>query len=156
MDFLTDDAKWMCEALRKAHLAADEGEVPVGAVVVVDGNMIAACHNLCETAKDATAHAECLAISDACRALGSWRLENATLYVTLEPCPMCMGAIINARIPRVVFGAFDARAGACGSLINLPSYPLESRPECIGGLMEEDCRRLLTDFFAKKRKKPEK
>ena len=153
MEFLNDDTKWMSEALRKARLAAKEGEVPVGAVVVADGKILAACHNLCETVKDATAHAERLAISDACRALGSWRLENATLYVTLEPCPMCMGAIINARIPRVVFGAFDARAGACGSLINLSSYPLESRPECTGGLMEEDCRRLLTDFFAMKRKK---
>ncbi len=156
MQVLLEDEKWMRLALCEAQKAALEGEIPVGAVLVRNGEVLSFAHNACEKEGDATAHAECMAISAACRALHSWRLSDVTLYVTMEPCPMCTGAIINARIPRVVYGVSDPRAGACGSLVNLPAYPLESKPVCIGGVLEEECRALLTDFFAKMRKCPKK
>lgn len=147
------DEKWMRMALAEAEEAARMGEVPVGAVLVKDGEILAKTHNLCENLHDATAHAELLAISEACRKNGHWRLSACTLYVTLEPCPMCMGAAINARIPRIVYAAKDARAGACGSLIDLTSYPLEARPHCESGLMCAESQSLLKDFFARMREK---
>jgi len=147
------DQRWMNLALEQAKIAAQKGEVPVGAVIVQKGNMIAKAHNLCLSDQMATAHAEMLAINEASRILGSWRLSDCTLYVTLEPCPMCAGAIINARIPRVVFAAKDPRAGAMGSLLDLSKYPLESRPVVENGLLAQDSLRLLRDFFAQMRQK---
>lgn len=148
-----EDRKWMELALEQAKEAYATGEIPVGAVIVKNGEVIAAAHNRCERDRDATAHAERLAISEACQTLGSWRLSDCTLYVTLEPCPMCAGAAINARVGRIVYGIRDARAGALGSLINLPAYPLEGKPECLGGVMEEECRMLLRAFFSSMRQK---
>ena len=139
-------------ALEQAEQAAALGEVPVGAVLVdPNGKVISQAHNLCETEKLPTAHAEMLAIADACRRMGDWRLTGCTLYVTLEPCPMCMGAILHARVGRVVFGAPDARAGACGSLLCLQDYPLESRPTITRDVLREDCLCLLREFFAARR-----
>lgn len=149
---LTVDEKWMRVALDEARLAFEAGEVPVGAVIVRDDEMLARAHNLCETRGLATAHAEMLAIEDASRRMGGWRLSDATLYVTLEPCPMCTGALINARIGRIIYAAKDARAGACGSLLNLPAYPLEARPLCEGGVLAEESQQLLRSFFAQKRR----
>ena len=140
-------------AIREAQCAAAMGEVPVGAVLVWDDTVIACAHNTRETDKNALGHAECLAISEACRKLGGWRLHRAVLYVTLEPCPMCAGAIVNARIPRVVFGTKDARAGAFGSVLNLNGYPLNHKPELVYGVCEEECRQLMTAFFAELRRK---
>ena len=151
-DMLAQDEKYMREALRLAERAAEMGEVPVGAVVVRGGEVIGAAGNRRERDRRATAHAELLAIEQACEALGSWRLRDCTLYVTLEPCPMCAGAIVNARVGRVVFGCKDARAGAMGSVLNLPSYPLNHRPQCTYGICEQDCRRVLQAFFAARRK----
>ncbi len=149
------DILYMEEALRLAKEAAARDEVPVGAVIVRDGEIIARGQNARETARMATAHAELLAIEDGCRALGGWRLPRATLYVTLEPCPMCAGAIMNARIERVVFGAYDKKAGAYGSLFNLSDYPVNHKPAVTGGVLEEECRTLLSDYFKGKRKKSE-
>lgn len=154
--FSSEDEKWMRIALEEAALAASEGEVPVGAVIVKDGTLLARTHNLCETTAQATAHAELLAIEAASRRLGSWRLSDTTLYVTLEPCLMCAGAAINARIPRVVFAARDARAGACGSLLNVGTYPLEIVPQYEHGLLENEALLLLRNFFAEKRKNAKK
>ena len=148
-----NDEIWMREALTEAQLAFEAGEIPVGAVIVRDGEILARAHNRCERDGDATAHAEMLAIREACGKSGSWRLPDATLYVTLEPCPMCAGAAINARIGRIVFAAKDARMGACGSLLNLPAYPLESRPICEQGLLAEESQALLRAFFARLREK---
>lgn len=143
--------KYMQMALDEANDAAREGEIPVGAVIVKDGEVIASAHNNREATGDATGHAEMLAIRKACAALGGWHLEKCTLYVTLEPCPMCMGAIINSRVGKVVFGAKDAKAGACGSVIDLRNYPLNHKPEVIHGIMKEDCAEILTSFFKNKR-----
>ncbi len=145
------DEKFMREALAQAAIAEEAGEIPVGAVIVKDGEVICAAHNLCEELHDATAHAERLAISEAGKRTGSWRLSDCTLYVTLEPCPMCTGAAINSRIGRIVYAAKDPRAGACESLIKLPAYPLESAPVCEGGLLEEEAHTMLRTFFLKKR-----
>ena len=139
-------------ALERAKCAAERGEVPVGAVVVCNGEVVAEAYNLRETNAMPTAHAEILAIEAACRTLGKKWLSDATLYVTLEPCPMCAGALVGARIGRVVFGAKDARAGACGSLLNLFTYPLEARPEVTEGVLAEESQALLRTFFANKRK----
>ena len=147
------DEKWMRIAMQEAALAADAGEVPIGAVIVQGETLIAQAHNRCERDGDATAHAECLAISEACRTLGRWRLSDCTLYVTLEPCPMCAGAAVNARIPRVVFAAKDPRMGACGSVLNLSSYPLEITPLYQAGVMAEESLALLRQFFEALRKK---
>ena len=147
------DVKWMKEALVLAGQASAKGEVPVGALVVHGNEVIAAAGNDRENGKDATAHAELLAIRKACETLGRWRLEDCELYVTLEPCPMCAGAIINARIGRVVYGAKDANGGAFDSVVNLRSYPLCSKPLVVGGILEKECAKLLSDFFAYKRKK---
>jgi tRNA(adenine34) deaminase len=138
-------------ALKEAELASDEGEVPVGAVIIKDGEIIASARNNREATGDATGHAELLAIRDACKALGGWHLDKCELYVTLEPCPMCMGAIINSRLGKVVYGAKDAKAGACGSVIDLRSYPFNHKPLVKSGFMAEECASLLTDFFKKRR-----
>lgn len=134
-------------ALEEARLARSEGEVPVGAVIVKEGKEIARAHNRCENDSDATAHAERLAISAACKRLGGRHLTGCTLYVTLEPCPMCAGAAISARVDRIVYAAKDARAGACESLLRLPDYPLESHPACQSGLLEAEALSELRDFF---------
>ena len=142
---------YMKIALDQAEFAAIEGEVPVGAVIVKDGEIIAAARNNREATGDATGHAELLAIREACRALGGWHLDNCELYVTLEPCPMCMGAIINSRIKKVTFGAKDAKAGACGSVLDMCSYPLNHKPIVESGFMKEECAEVLRHFFEKKR-----
>ncbi len=147
------DRKWMELALKEAETAAREGEIPVGAVIVRNGECIAAAHNRCEQDHDATAHAERLAVEAACKRIGSWRLSECTLYVTLEPCPMCAGAAINARISRIVYGTKDARAGALGSVTNLACLPLEACPSVESGLLEAESRTLLKDFFARMRRK---
>lgn len=143
----------MRRALVLAREAAAEGEVPVGAVVTLDGVVIAEGRNRRETAESALAHAELEAIGNACRVLGGWRLWRCELYVTLEPCPMCAGAIINARIPRVVFGASDPKAGSCGSVVDLFSLPYNHKPEVVKGVLEEECASLLTGFFRGLRQK---
>ncbi len=142
----------MTEALALAERARDEGEVPVGALVVKDGKIIGRGYNLRESKKSATAHAEVLALEEACRTLGSWRLEGCTLYVTLEPCPMCAGALINSRIKRVVYAARDAVAGCVGSVLNVNSYPFNHAFEVSEGVCGERAERLLADFFKEKRK----
>ena len=147
------DEEFMKIALGEAAAAADEDEVPIGAVIVKDGKVIASTHNKRERNKCATHHAEILAIEEACRALGGWRLPGATLYITLEPCPMCAGAIINARIPRVVFAARDHRFGAMGSLIDLREVPLNHKPEVTAGVLEEESVAILREYFKKKREK---
>lgn len=147
------DEKYMSLALEEAKKAAQIGEVPIGAVIVRRGEVIASAHNLREMTSDATAHAEILAIKEACKILGGWHLTDCTLYVTLEPCPMCAGAVINACIDRVVFGAFDHRDGSMGSVADLPSLPYSRRPECIGGVMEAECKAVLSEFFKKLRNK---
>ena len=147
------DIKFMQAALELAHKAADIGEIPVGALIVApNGDIIAKAYNLRETEKNATAHAEILAIEQACAYLGGWRLQGCTLYVTLEPCPMCAGALVNSRIDRVVFGAYDMQAGCCGSVVNFNAYPFNHAFEITGGVLEEECRKVLTDFFRTKRK----
>ena len=147
------DIKFMQAALELAHKAADIGEIPVGALIVApNGDIIAKAYNLRETEKSATAHAEILAIEQACAYLGGWRLQGCTLYVTLEPCPMCAGALVNSRIDRVVFGAYDMQAGCCGSVVNFNAYPFNHAFEITGGALEEECRKVLTDFFRTKRK----
>lgn len=141
----------MLLAIEMAKQAYKADEVPVGAVIVKNGEIIATGRNNREETHDATGHAETLAIRQACERLGTWRLDDCELYVTLEPCPMCMGAIINSRIKRVVFGAKDAKAGACGSVINLNNYPFNHKPETVSGIMNEECQSILSDFFANKR-----
>jgi len=142
----------MGEALEEAGQAAEVGEVPVGAVIVHRGQVIARAHNRREIDKDPTAHAELLAMREAAELLGDWRLEGCTLFVTLEPCFMCAGAIVNARVERLVFGATDPKAGAVGSLANVPADErLNHRPEVTGGVMAEPCGRVLKEFFASRR-----
>lgn len=142
-----EDTIFMDHALTLARQAAAEGEVPVGCVIVRNGEIVGRGRNRRETAKTALGHAELEAIADACANLGGWRLWNCTLYVTLEPCPMCAGAIVNARIPRVVYGAADEKAGCCGSVCDLFAMKFNHRPEVVFGVREEECRKLLTDFF---------
>lgn len=142
---------YMLKALEQARRAADAGEVPVGAVLVRNGEIIASAHNLCESEKDATAHAEMLAIRSASAELSTWRLCDCTLYVTMEPCPMCAGAILNARIPRVVFGVRDSAKGAFGSVMDLRNYPIGSKPEVICDCGKEEGLELLKNFFGSKR-----
>lgn len=148
---LDADVVFMREAMALAKMAEDIDEVPVGALIVKDGKIIAKAYNTRETSKCATHHAEILAIEEACRVLGGWRLPGCTLYVTMEPCAMCAGAIINARIPRVVFGAPDLRFGAFGSLINLAEVPLNHKPEISGGILGEENVEILRSYFKKKR-----
>lgn len=150
---MTYDEQFMRQALTLARLAADEGEVPVGAVVVRDGVVIGQGRNRRESGKNALAHAEIEAIDMACRTLGGWRLAGCDLYVTLEPCPMCAGAIINARIDRVILGATDPKAGSCGSLVDLFSLPYNHRPQLVSGVLEQECGDMLREFFRTLRQK---
>lgn len=147
------DEVFMREAIRLAQEAAAEGEVPVGAVIVKDGTVVGTGRNRRETGRNALCHAELEAIDQACRSLGGWRLWQCELYVTLEPCPMCAGAIINARIPRVVFGAKDRKAGSCGSVVNLFELPYNHKPQLVGGVLKDECAKLLTEFFKTLRNK---
>ena len=146
-----NDLEFMNLAIDEAREAGRDGDVPVGAVMVCDGRVVAKARNTRELLGDATGHAEINAIRDTCKALGGWHLDRCTLYVTLEPCPMCMGAIINSRIGRVVYGAKDAKAGACGSVIDLRNYPLNHKPIVDSGIMLCECAELLSEFFKKKR-----
>jgi tRNA(adenine34) deaminase len=147
-----DDDAAMGLALDDARAALEHGDVPVGAVVIVDGRVVAHRHNERETTDDPTAHAELLALRDAASSLGRWRLDDATVVVTLEPCPMCAGAMVNARIGRVVFGAADPKWGACGSLYNLGADPrLNHEFEITAGVRADECAAALTTFFADRR-----
>lgn len=148
-----NDEVFMNEAIALAKEAAQDGEVPVGAVVVLDGRIVGRGRNRREKDKNALAHAEIEAMNKACRTLGGWRLWQCDLYVTLEPCPMCTGAIINSRIKRLVYGASDAKAGSCGSVVDLFSLPYNHRPEVVADLKREECAALLSDFFKSLRKK---
>ncbi len=141
------DADFMRQAISLAKEAAAEGEVPVGAVIVKDGGILSTGRNRRELGKNALYHAEIEAINAACKKLGGWRLPGTTLYVTLEPCPMCAGAIINARIGRVVFGAFDPKAGSAGSITDLFAFPYNWKPEVRAGCLEDECAAMLSDFF---------
>ena len=151
--YTLNDGKYMQIAIGQAKMAASIGEVPVGAIVVVNGDVVSTGYNKRETLSNSLAHAEILAINSACKKLNSWRLLNATLYVTLEPCAMCAGAIINSRIERVVFGAFDHKAGSFGSLVNLSELPYNHRPQIVSGVCEKECGDLLSSFFKELRKK---
>lgn len=139
-------------ALQMAQEAYDDGEVPIGAVITRHGELIATGRNRREKEKNALLHAEIDAISQACQRLGGWRLWNCELYVTLEPCPMCAGAIINAHLPKVYFGAYDQKNGACGTVANLFEMPFTFTPEVEGGILEADCAALLKNFFKQLRK----
>ncbi len=147
-----NDCIYMKEAIDEARAAGERGEVPIGCVIVYNGQIIARAGNAREADKNSLRHAEISAIDEACRVRGGWRLFGCTLYVTLEPCPMCAGAIVNSRIDRVVYGAKDYKAGALGSVLNMTSYPLNHKPEVSVGVCERECRELLTDFFSKLRK----
>lgn len=147
------DYELMGAALAEAEQAAALGEVPVGAVVARDGEIIAAAHNTRETEKNALHHAELLAIDAACKKLGGWRLHRCDLYVTLEPCPMCAGALINSRMKTVYYGAPDPKAGSCGSLINLFALPYNHQPALVSGVLEQECADILRNFFRELRKK---
>ena len=141
------DEVFMDAALELAKQAAAEGEVPVGCVIVRNGQIVGRGRNRRETEKTALGHGEIEAIADACRNLGGWRLWDCTLYVTLEPCPMCTGAIINSRLAKVTFGAYDLKSGSMGSVINLCDLPYNSKPEIVGGFMQEECASPLSEFF---------
>ncbi|MCQ2423517.1 MAG: nucleoside deaminase [Clostridia bacterium] len=145
------DAYYMRLALEEARAAAARGEVPVGAVIVRGDEILASCGNRREELKNALSHAEADAIRLACEKLGGWRLPGCELFVTMEPCPMCAGAIVNARLPRVVVAARDARAGAFGSVMNLNAYPLNHKPEIVFGVEEEAAVAVLRDFFQRRR-----
>lgn len=147
------DIEIMNVALALADEAAKENEVPVGAVVVRNGEIISTGRNRRENGKNALWHAEIEAINSACEKLGGWRLWECEMFVTLEPCPMCTGAIINSRIRKVTFGAYDKKAGCCGSVINLFSLPFNHRPELCGGFMEKECAEKLSEFFKNIRNK---
>lgn len=143
-----EDEKWMRLAIEEATQAGEKGEVPIGAVIVKDGQLIARGHNIRELAQDALGHAEVQAIRQANQFLGAWRLEGSTMYVTLEPCPMCSGALINARVDRLVYGANDLKAGTAGTLMNLlEDNRFNHRLEVVRGVLQEECANLLTSFF---------
>ena len=142
---------FMKEAIKQANLAAKIGEVPVGAVICLNDEIIAAAHNQRETSQNATAHAEILAINIACEKLESWRLNECDLYVTLEPCPMCSGAIINSRIKNVFFGAYDPKAGCMGSVININNIPFNHHANIKGGILQDECSAMLKNFFLRLR-----
>jgi tRNA(adenine34) deaminase len=148
---MNNDEIFMRRAMELAMQAWEEDEVPVGALIVRDGRIIAEAYNTRERSKCATHHAEILAIEEACRRLGGWRLPETTLYVTMEPCVMCAGAIVNARIPKVVFGTRDIRFGAFGSALDLVKIPLNHTPEVVGGVLEEETRAMLSEYFRAKR-----
>lgn len=149
---MTEDERWMESAMKEAELAYKRKEVPIGAVVIHNGRVIGRGYNQIETLRDPTAHAEMIAITAAAAQLGGRRLDKCTLYVSLEPCPMCAGAIVLARIPKLVFGASDPKAGACGTLYNIvQDARLNHRVELVSGVLEEKCSKLLKDFFTKVR-----
>lgn len=146
------DTEHMRTAIREARKAAQKGEVPVGAVVVRDGEVMARAHNLRETRADPTAHAEILALRGAAREAGTWRLEGATVYCSLEPCAMCAGALVNARVERLVFGPTDEKSGACGTVVDLLNQPaFNHRVEACGGVLEEEALEVLQEFFRERR-----
>jgi tRNA(adenine34) deaminase len=150
--FFPRDDYFMTLALREAERASAHGDVPIGAVVVREGELLAAAHNERELREDPTAHAEILALREAARVVGSWRVLDAILYVTLEPCAMCAGAVVLARVSRVVYGASDPKAGACGSVLDVLGEPrLNHRPQVAGGLLAPACGELLSRFFASRR-----
>jgi tRNA(adenine34) deaminase len=152
LHFFPRDEYFMRLALREAARAPEHDDVPIGAVVVREGEVIGSAHNEREVRSDPTAHAEMIALRDAARSLGSWRVLDAVMYVTLEPCAMCAGAIVLARIPRVVFGTIDPKAGAAGSVFNILAEPrLNHRPQVESGLLAEECGDLLRAFFASRR-----
>jgi tRNA(adenine34) deaminase len=157
MSFVTDkDLEYMQMALEQARLAPALGEVPIGAILVLDGEVLAQVHNFREVWKDPTAHAEVVAIREAAARLGTWRLTGTSLYVTIEPCSMCTGAIIQSRVSRVVFGAPDPKAGACGSVFNLPAERrLNHRVQVIGGVLEKESQELMQSFFRRLREEIE-
>lgn len=148
---MIDEQAYMRAALDEARLAQTLGEVPVGAVLVKDGTIIARAHNQVESLKDPTAHAEILALREGARTLGTWRLTACALYVTLEPCAMCAGAAVFARLSRLVFGAHEEKTGCCGSVLDLTDAMFLHTVACCGGLLEEECAALLSACFAKKR-----
>ena len=145
------NSKFMEEAINQAKIAFSKGEVPIGAVIVKKGEIIAVAHNLCEELSDATAHAEMLCIKKAAEKLGNFRLKDTELYVTLEPCPMCAGAAMNARIDEIIFGAFDPQKGALGSVTNLYSFGFPNKPTVYSGIRERECLDLLQQFFKRRR-----
>ncbi len=150
--FFPRDDYFMRLALREAERASEHEDVPIGAVVVREGEVVAAAHNERELRQDPTAHAEIIALRAAARSVGSWRILDAVMYVTLEPCTMCAGAIVLARVPRLVYGASDPKAGACGSVLDvLSERRLNHRPEVAGGLVAQECGDLLSEFFASRR-----
>ena len=151
---MSTDERFMREALAEAELALDAGDVPVGAVMVRNGEIVSRGRNTREAENDALGHAEINAIRSACAAVGDWRLDGCTLYVTLEPCAMCAGACINARVSRIVFGAFDKKAGCCGSVADLTALNLGAEPDVFAGILEEECVSLLTRFFDGRRRGP--
>ncbi|MGK9389924.1 MULTISPECIES: tRNA adenosine(34) deaminase TadA [Bacillus] len=145
---MTRDEQFMQEAISEALKAEQIGEVPIGAIIVVDDQIVSRAHNLRETEQRSIAHAELLAIDEACKTTGSWRLEDAVLYVTLEPCPMCAGAIVLSRVKKVVFGAYDPKGGCAGTLMNLlDDERFNHQSEVIGGVLEKECGELLSQFF---------
>ena len=148
-----DNEYFMGQAIALAKEAAQEGEVPVGAVVVLGDKIVGTGRNRREKNKNALAHAEIEAINEACRTLGGWRLWQCDMYVTLEPCPMCTGAIINSRIKRLIYGASDCKAGSCGSVVNLFELPYNHKPEIVSGIKKDECAELLSEFFKALRKK---
>jgi len=151
---LASDEAFIREALHEAEKAYALGEVPVGAVVVVDGEIVSRAHNLRETLKDATAHAEIIALREAARARGGWRLEDAVVYTTMEPCPMCAGALVQFRVRKVVYGVADPKAGAAGSIVNLLQEPrFNHQVEVEAGVLEEECREIVQRFFQELRQK---
>ncbi|MEE1186057.1 MAG: nucleoside deaminase [Acutalibacteraceae bacterium] len=152
MIYSENDIEFMKCALQQAKKAYLLGEVPVGAVIVKDNKIISVGHNRRETDNNALSHAETEAIYSACKALGTWRLNDCSMYVTLEPCPMCAGAIINARLKAVYYGASDENAGALGSVINMFDMPFSHRPHIYKGLFIDECSKILSDFFTKVRK----
>ena len=147
-----DDKYWMRMALREAEKAYEAEEVPIGCVIILDNKIIGRGYNQRRMLADSTAHAEMIAISAACQSIGDWRLEETVMYVTMEPCPMCAGAIVLSRIPRLVYGVADPKAGACGTLYNIVrDVRLNHMVEVVGGIMEDESRALLQDFFKKLR-----
>ena len=151
---MLNDEKYMRLAIDEALKAKDKLEVPIGAVIVQNDEVIASAYNLRETEQRSVAHAELLAVDEACKKLGTWRLEDATLYVTLEPCPMCAGAIVLSRVKRVVFGAYDPKGGCAGTLLNLLEFEkFNHQAEVVGGMLEEECGSLLTTFFRELRQR---
>lgn len=153
---MSDNSFYMKKALELAQIAFEEDEVPIGAVVVRNGEIVGIGYNKRDSQKNAMLHAETIAIYNACERLGGWRLWECDLYVTVEPCPMCTGAIINSRIRNLYFGAKNPKAGACGSIINLFDYPFNHKPNITVGLLEDECSKIMTDFFLKVREKRKK